>query len=141
MTPGRKFSHTTSALAARRLTISIASGFAQVERDAALVAVHAERKDGAIFRSAHFSVGERAARLVALVRLDLDDVGAEQRELVGAVGAGEVAGEVEDADAGERLAHDPRAWPCDGLHLFELLLPVNSARAAISSGESRAMLE
>jgi hypothetical protein len=36
------------------------------------------------------------AHLVALARLDLDHVGAEQRELIGRVGTGENAREVED---------------------------------------------
>ena len=63
------------------------------------------RKDGRHLALRPLRGGGLAARLVALARLDLDDVGAEERELVGAVRARQVAGEVEDADAGERLAH------------------------------------
>src|SRR6185437_180551 len=77
---------------------------AQVEGDRALVAVHGEERGGHLPLGPR-AVGGRDARLVALVGLDLDDVGAQEGQLVGAVGAGEVAGEVEDADAGERLGH------------------------------------
>ena len=38
-------------------------------------------------------------------RFDLDDVGAEERELIGPVRPRQVAGEVEDADARERFRH------------------------------------
>ena len=104
----------------------------EVEGDAALVAVH--RQEG----RRHLPlgprpVGELAAGLVALARLDLDHVGAEERQLVGPVGPGEIAGEVEDADAGERLAHgSSRLALATALHHLELL----SARSAICSGES-----
>ena len=41
------------------------------------------------------------------LRLDLDDVGAEQRQLVGAERPRQIPGEIKDADAGEGLGHAP----------------------------------
>jgi hypothetical protein len=52
MTPPRKFSHTTSASTTRRLTISIASG-RRKSRVRLRLLPFMDRKDGAIFRSAH----------------------------------------------------------------------------------------
>ncbi len=52
MTPPRKFSHTTSAVAASFLTIVTASGFRRSRVMLRLLPFTA-RKDGAIFRSAH----------------------------------------------------------------------------------------
>ena len=45
------------------------------------------RKDGAIFRSAHFASASWPRVSSPSLRLDLHHVGAEQRELVGAVRA------------------------------------------------------
>ncbi len=52
MTPPRKFSHTTSAVTASRLTISTASGRRRSSVIERLLPFTA-RKEGAIFRSAH----------------------------------------------------------------------------------------
>jgi len=52
MTPGRKFSHTTSALAASRLTTSTASGLLRSSVMLRLLPFTA-RKPGGILRSAH----------------------------------------------------------------------------------------
>ena len=96
--------HHVGASPTSRLTISTASGLRRSSVMLRLLPFTA-RKPGGILRSAHSDATGWAARLVAVARLDLDDVGAQERELVGAVRPGEVAGEVEDADAGERLAH------------------------------------
>src|SRR5205807_1974120 len=72
------------------------------------------------------------AHVVAGLRLDLDDVGAEQRQLIGAERPGEIAGEIEDADAGEgfvarRIVHrSPRL--VDGTVLEALLAGPGLAR-------------
>src|SRR4030095_837325 len=103
----------------------------QIERERPLVAVHGEE------RGRHLALGPRAvgggdACLVALLRLDLDDVGAQESQLVGPVGTGEIAGEVEDPDARERLAHEPSR-----LAFATAFTTSNSLRrSAISSGES-----
>ena len=95
------------------------------------------RKPGGILRSAHSDADGLAARLVAVARLDLDDVGAEERELVGAVRPRQVTREVEDPDAGERLAHVR-----SGLLAMTAFTTSNSRRfSAISSGVSWSRLE
>src|SRR5262249_13318193 len=81
-------------------------GTPEVERQAALVAVDGQEARRHLSRRPLLA-DELAARLVAVTRLDLHDIGAEQRELERPVGAGEIACEIEDADAGERLAHAP----------------------------------
>ena len=55
-------------------------------------------------------VGRAAAHVVAARPLDLDDVGAEQRQLVAAERAREHLREIEDADAGEGLGHAALAF-------------------------------
>jgi hypothetical protein len=52
ITPGRKFSHTTSAVVTSRLTISTASGFRRSSVMLRLLPFTA-RKPGGILRSAH----------------------------------------------------------------------------------------
>ena len=48
-------------------------------------------------------IGAEPARQVAALRdLDLDDFGAEPREMIAAERAGQDVGQVEDANAGER---------------------------------------
>ena len=60
------------------------------------------RNDGAEPRAVERLVGPGAAALVGLVRvLDLDHVGAEERELVGRKGTGEHVGDVDHPDAVE----------------------------------------
>src|SRR2546427_467513 len=80
-------------------------GTSEVEGDATLVAVHRQEGRRHLPLRPH-RVGELSARIVAFVRLDLHDVGAEQRQLVGPVRPREIASEVENADARERPAHD-----------------------------------
>ncbi len=45
---------------------------------------------------------ELARQVAALRRLDLDHIGAEQRQLIAAVRAGQHVGQIEDADAGKQ---------------------------------------
>src|SRR5262249_62407896 len=101
----------------------------EVVRCAALVANH-RQNTRRHFPCLPLPADELAASLVAVTRLDLHDVGAEQRELVGPVRPGEIAREVEDADAGERLAH-----ASSRLLLATAFTTSNSRRfSAISSG-------
>ena len=84
-----------------------AAGFGlEIDRDAALVAVRAE-KHGAL------SAAERrpAPRLIAGAgRLDLDDLGAEVAQILGAERAREHLGEVENADAGQSVVRRAHAF-------------------------------
>ena len=100
ITPARKFSITTSAFAASFLTIAIASGFVQVQRQAALVAVDRQpaRRHPAV---GPFAGQRRAAHVLTLAPFHLDDVGAQQCELVAGIGAGQHLREVENPDAFE----------------------------------------
>ena len=131
MTPPRKFSHTTSARDDELLDDRHGLGLAKIEGDAALVAVHREKGRRHLPLRPR-TVGELIARVVAFVRLDLHDVGAQQRQLVGAVRPREVAGEVEDADAGERLAHDASRFA----RAIDFTSSNSCFRSAIFSGES-----
>ena len=88
-TPGRQFSIRTSPSRASRSTICAALGRLEVERDGALAAVPAEE-------------ARQLAERVALQRLHLDDGGAEVGEHHRRVGAGDVAGQVDDTDSVER---------------------------------------
>jgi hypothetical protein len=72
-------------------------GLGEVERRHALVAVHADE----VRRGAVAERRAPVAHLVALRRLDLDDVGAVVGEHLRAVGPAEHAGQVDDADAKE----------------------------------------
>src|SRR4029077_3733354 len=103
-------------------------GLSQVEGEAALVAVDGQERRGHLALGPR-AVGELAARVVALARLDLDHVGAEQPELVRPVGAGEIPGEIEDADPRERFAH---ARTSSRLALATLLTTSNSLRRSSS---------
>src|SRR4029453_17383004 len=79
---------------------------AQVEGEAALVAVHGQEGRGHLPLRPCL-VGGGRPRLVAFVRFDLYDVSAAEGQLIRPVRSGEVTGEIEDADAGERLGHFP----------------------------------
>ena len=80
----------------------LAAGIAQVDRDAALAAVHAHE----VRRLAAREGRAPGAGLVALAGpLDLDDLGAEVGQQHRAVRPRQHAGQVEDADAGERTGH------------------------------------
>src|SRR5207302_1111814 len=106
-------------------------GLPEIERDAALVAVHREEA-GRHLPLRPLALEELVPRLVAVARLDLDHVRAEQRELVRAVRTGEVAREVEDPDAGEGFRHFR-----PGMSLIVALTDANSLRfSAMSSGVS-----
>src|SRR5207237_747424 len=110
-------------------------GLAQIERDAALVGI--DREEGRRHLAlGPFAVDEQVTRLVALVRLDLDHVGAEQRELIGAVRSRQIPREVEDTHAGERLHTASR------LALATALISSNSRRrSAICWGVIRSRFE
>ena len=103
MTPGRKFSITTSALAASRCTISIDFGLVRSSARKRLLALMPMNPVDRL-RADQSLLGGPAAHVVPAGALDLDDVGAEQRQLVAAEGPGEHLREIEDADAGEGLA-------------------------------------
>ena len=104
ITPGRKFSITTSTFGTMPLDHLDRLGLLEVHGDRALAAV--DRDPGRGEPALLPVVGAVAeAHVVAFARFDLDDVGAEQRELVGGVGPREDTREVEDLHAGERLAH------------------------------------
>ena len=73
-----------------------AAGILQVQRHSALPAVHGEEVDALALDEG----GAPAPRVVALARLlDLDHVRARVRHGLRAVGAGQDAGEIDDADA------------------------------------------
>ena len=104
--PGRKFSTTTSAVAASRRNRSWPSARAQVERDA-LAAAALDRPEQRV-RAVVAGVDERTdlAHEVAAARLlDLDDLGALLAEQARAERRGDARAEVEDAQARERTAH------------------------------------
>jgi hypothetical protein len=73
----------------------------QIERQAALVAVDGlpARREPTL---GPFAAQRRAAHVFAFAPLHLDDVGAEQRELVARIRAGQHLREVEDLHAFER---------------------------------------
>ena len=76
----------------------LALGLRQIERQALLVAVHADE-----VRGLAVGVGRAPfARLVALRRFDLDDLGAKVAEQLGAIGAAQHARQVDDLPAGQR---------------------------------------
>ncbi len=85
----------------------------QIQRQAALVAVDRQpgRRHAAVCPLAR---QRRAAHVLALAALHLDDVGAEQGELEAAERSGKDLGEIEDACAGKRAGgaghSGPRCW-------------------------------
>jgi hypothetical protein len=70
-----------------------------VQRDAFLVAVEVDEEAGLVVVGNVVREGAKGAGVVALWRLDLDDVGAHVRQEAGAVGAGDALGQVDDAQA------------------------------------------
>src|ERR1700758_4727428 len=104
ITPGRKFSITTSAWAASFLTISIASGFDRSSVRLRLLPLMA-CQPGASPRSAHSRLSGVAAHVLPLAPPHLDHVGAQQSELVARIGAGQYLREVENLHALERSGH------------------------------------
>ena len=98
--PGRFASTNTSDFAASLRITSCACGALQVEHQAALVAV--ERGEAHALAVAD---RRRGAAHVAARRLDLDHVGAHVGEQRAAQRAGDEVRQLDDADAGERLAH------------------------------------
>jgi len=76
----------------------------EVDGDAALVGV--EEQEEHRVEAGHLR--PVAPRLLAAGRLDLDDVGAEPAQELGAGGARLELGEIQDPDAGQRvIGHDP----------------------------------
>ena len=101
MVPGRKFSITTSAVAASRRKSAAPPLVLEVQRDAPLVARVVEPPVGV----ARLARGAEPPQIVAGARaLDLDDVGAELRETGGGERGGDEGGGVEHPDVVER--HD-----------------------------------
>ena len=111
MPPGLKFSISTSAVSSSRSSTSRPFSVAEVQRHAALVAVDAQEIAG----RADLLVEGRApvAHLVALRRLDLDDLGAVIGQPLRAERSAEDPRQVDDPDAVER-AH-PRSPLCDAV--------------------------
>src|SRR5512141_1456444 len=103
ITPGRKFSITTSTSAASCLTIVIASGSERSSVRLRLLPLIA-CQPGARPRSAHSRL-KGVRRMSSPSPLQLEDVGAEQRELVARIGAGQNLREVENLHAFERSGH------------------------------------
>ena len=89
--PGRRLCMTTSDEATSRATTSRPASGAQVDGQVALAPVAGLEEVG------------HGPHLVAAERLDLDHVGAEVGQELGAVGRGEEAAEVEDPHAVERV--------------------------------------
>ena len=99
MTPGRKFSMTTSTAPMSRRTRSRALGNVEVHRDQALSDVELGK-------------AERAQRdsppgLVTRGRLELDHVGAQFRKHASAVRARDDAGQIENTGPGEGTPTHP----------------------------------
>ena len=81
----------------------------QIQRDGAFSRVLRE-KGGAHAAPIEFGIGPQLARQVTGARhLDLDHLGAEQRQLIAAERAGEHVGQVEDPRTGEKSGHAFRA--------------------------------
>ena len=114
--PGRKFSTTTSAVAASRRNRSWPSGCAQVERDA-LAAAALDRPEQRVRPSSSPSTNGPISRMKSprAGLLDLDDLGALLAEQPGAERRGDARAEVEDPEAGERSRHQARP-ACSALH-------------------------
>ena len=91
-----------SAHRASPVTMSDAALFFQVNGDAALVGVQMQEQS-ALFWMAGIA-WERAnpARAVSVGRFDLDNVRAEIGQKFGAIGAGDIVGEIEDLQASQR---------------------------------------
>ena len=102
---------TTSADKVSRWNTATPSGCFQVEAQRTLVAVD-ELEEGAGLARFFVTWAAHAAGVVARTGvLDLDDVGAEVGEVLGGNGAGQQPGEVEHAQAGERLgAFSHTSW-------------------------------
>src|SRR3981189_949828 len=98
MTPGRKFSITTFAHAASCWTILIASGFCRSSVRLRLLPLIA-CQPGARPRSAHSRLKGGAPHVLAFAPFHLDDIGAEQRELIARIGAGQHLREVKNLHA------------------------------------------
>ncbi len=94
-TPPRKFSTRMSAVSASFLMMAMPSGFFRSSGQAALVAVHLRVKAG----EARLLRRRQPARNLAVGGFDLDHIGAQVAQLLGAQGAGDHGGDIDDADA------------------------------------------
>ena len=99
ITPGRKFSTSTSALATRRLKTSLPASCLRLSVIDFLPAFCARNEAPISFALSAGSAPSWRARSPRPGHLDLDHVGAEQRQLIGAERPGQHIGQVEDADA------------------------------------------
>ncbi len=100
MTPGVKFSTTTSAVLTNACTMARASGAFRfsVRLRLPMIARQERRRHAGIVATRH-----QPPRLIAGAGLfDLDDIGAELRELLRRERSGEYLGEIDDSNAVER---------------------------------------
>ena len=106
MLPGLKFSTSTSAPSSRRSSTSRPAGLDRSSADRALVAVDADEVAGvAVLVEGRAPV----AHLVALRRLELDDLGAVVGQDHGAVGPAEDARQVDHLQPGQRAGRPRQA--------------------------------
>ena len=103
MTPGPKFSRSTSAVFSSARKTSLPRGVLQVERQAALVGVEGEEEEAVGVGPVPLSVYRAGLALARL--LDLDHVGAQPGQHLAARRPGLVVREIDDADARQRLTH------------------------------------
>src|SRR5580700_8834007 len=105
MTPGRKFSITTSAVRSRRRNTSLPAALLRLMVTERLPAFWA-RKEAPISAVLERGIGaELAGEIARTGRLDLDDLGAQQCELIGPERPCQHIGEIEHANAAEKSAH------------------------------------
>ena len=97
----------------------------QIQGHPFLVGVQEEEEPGVLVGV----LGEPAARRLAAGRLDLDHLGAQPRQRLGAARTGLPQGQVQDADPIERSSHDPdlpSREPLSRLHPPQTLAPQTS---------------
>ena len=80
-------------------------GVGGVKDAGALVRVQVEEEAGALGMRFIAGEGAEAAEGTAVGGFELEHVGAVVGEELGRIGAGDLAGEIEDADSGERSSH------------------------------------
>ena len=105
----------------------------KIERDAALVAVHAQKKHAL---AAQKRRAERAQLVAAMRLFDLDDVGAKVTQQHGAVGSGHHPREVEHTDTRERasVAHSARHQAALRVSAATIASNASAPRARACSG-------
>jgi hypothetical protein len=105
MTPGRKFSITTSAVRTRRRNTSLPAVLLRLMVTERLPAFLGEER-GPHQRPVERGIcAELAGEIARTGRLDLDDLSAQQRELIGPERPCQHIGEIEHTNAAEKPAH------------------------------------